>query len=231
MTAAFYEKVKEIKSYLEANSNLFGKPILLAMKRVPRTMEINRHLCFTEQFRATMQIFTAFELMTAVEFEEHIIKKFATDHDSETERWILVTEDPNGNLLDTVNQRLMVSTKGGWRKFLKGTSGDKQCSINGNASYDGYKSYDEEYVTGDQHRNNAKKKTLIKGSKKAFPTFRILAHLAPNPLFPTMPTSLQKFHNGPFDKCGTACHLLGTKDHNNVEQLCKWCSIVGCSLF
>jgi hypothetical protein len=190
--------------------------------------KINRHLLFTEQFREAIQIFTAFELMTAEEFEEHIIQKFATGHDSETERWILVNEDPNGNVVDTVKQRLMVSTKGGWRKFLKGTSGDKLCSTVGNDSYVGYKSYDEEYVTGDQHRKKAKEKQLIKDGP-SFSTFRILAHLAPNPLFPTMPTSLQKFHNGPFDNCGSTCHLLGTKDHNNVEQLCKWCSIVGCT--
>ena len=217
VTDAFYKKVHKIKKYILANIDSFDDAwIQDAMEEVPWTMRDFRYVLFTKEFRELIQVLAAFELMTEKEYKTVILAKFAPDHDFD-EEWFVVTQVPNGESLDTTKCMRTVSTHDGWRKYFKGDAGAVDCS--GDSTFPGFNSYDEMYVTGEQHEAETNTKRLAK--EKSLATWRILAHNVRNPLFPNMPTSLQKHANGPFELCGSVLHLLGTKHSGHIEHLCK----------
>jgi hypothetical protein len=218
-TTAFYARVHKIKEYIvaHATTRFSNKDIKVMMDRVPWAGITNRHLLFTKEFRELIQVLAAFELMTEEEYKTVILAKFVPDHDFD-EEWFVVNQVPIGGAVDTTVCLREVSTHGGFRKYFKGKVGSVDCSDDNN--FPEFNSYNEMYVTGEQHEAETNKKSLGKRDK-SHPTWRILGHNVRNPLFPNMPTSLQKHANGPFELCGSVLHLLGTKHSGHIEHLCK----------
>ena len=218
-TTAFYARVHKIKEYIvaHATTRFSNKDIKVMMDRVPWAGKRNRHLLFTKEFRELIQVLAAFELMTEEEYKTVILAKFVPDHDFD-EEWFVVKQVPNGESVDTTKCLREVSTHDGWRKYFKGNAGAVDCSDDN--KFPEFNSYDEMYVTGEQHEAETNRKRLG-GKKKSLATFRILAHNVRNPLFPNMPKSLQKNVNGRFVLCDTVLHLLGTKHSGHIEHLCE----------
>ena len=218
VTAAFYKKVHKIKKHILANIDNFDDAwIQDAMEEVPWTMRDFRYLLFTKEFRELIQVLAAFELMTEEEYKTVILAKFVPVHDFD-EEWFVVEQSPNGEAVDTTKCLREVSTHDGWRKYFKGNAGAVDCSDDN--KFPEFNSYNEMYVTAEQHKARTNTKRLGAETLR-HQTFRILAHNVQNPLFPNMPTSLQKHANGPFELCDTVLHLLGTKHSGHIEHLCK----------